>query len=72
MINYNYETKNELWDNDYFDFKSSYVEYVNADDRFNTEVFEYVQMMKEANEALEKKDPDYGTWAWALKKKKKK
>ena len=33
---------------------------------------QYVQMMKEANEALEKKDPDYGTWEWALKKKKKK
>jgi hypothetical protein len=46
MINYNYETKNEPLDNDYFDFKSSYIEYVNAEDSFNTEVFEYVQMMK--------------------------
>ena len=47
MIHYNYETKNELRDNDYLDCNSLYVKYVNAEDSFNVEIHEYVQLMKQ-------------------------
>lgn len=47
MISYNYKTKNELWENDYLDSKSSYIEYVSSEERFNAEVYEFVHAMKQ-------------------------
>ena len=47
MIYYNCKTKNELLENDYLDCKSSYVEYVNSEEKFNAEIYEYVQLMKQ-------------------------
>lgn len=47
MLNYNNETGNELWNSGYVDCKSSYVEYVESESSFNTEVYDYVQLMKQ-------------------------